>query len=128
MNFFKPFVLDVTKSICLVPPSGEHVEGDLASNGESESVIPKFLLEGLDELLANLVLLKRRVQPSNHRALKTITHLVIFLELDTFLDTIRFIMSSRPKCIAVCTYDALRPIGLTLIIPLRNSKNVPLSY
>jgi len=45
----------VLKAVGLVPSGGEDIEGDLAADGVGEAQIREFLLEGFDELGADLV-------------------------------------------------------------------------
>lgn len=49
--------LDVSQAVGLVPAGGENVEGDLAADGEGQSEAAEFLLDGLDEVGADVVLL-----------------------------------------------------------------------
>jgi hypothetical protein len=60
MDLVKALVFNVTKSIRLVPSRGEHIKGDLTTNGECESIRPELLLEYLDKLLADMVFLVTR--------------------------------------------------------------------
>ena len=49
VNLLKLLVLDVPQGVGLVPPSREHVEGDLPADGEGEGQVGELLLEDLDE-------------------------------------------------------------------------------
>lgn len=52
-------------------------------------------------------------------------YLVVSLKLETLLDASPYMRMNRMHWIGNA-YDALRPMGLTLIMPFRNSINVPL--
>lgn len=69
MDLFKSFIFHVAKCIRFVPARREHIKGDLATNGVREPVGCKILLEGVNEFLANLVLLTgtlfNLIAPSN---------------------------------------------------------------
>lgn len=51
-------------------------------------------------------------------------YLVVRLEVETLLDA--GAVSARVRGARQATYVALRPMGVTLIMPFRNSMNVPL--
>lgn len=91
-------LLEVLERKRLVPAGWEHVEGDLAADAVGEAVVRELLLERLDKRRADLGLL------------------VKLLEVLALLDA----------AVRAETYDALRPIGLTLTMPRRNSTKVPL--
>lgn len=91
-------LLEVLERKRLVPTGREDVEGDLAADAVREAVVRELLLERLDKCRADLGLLVK---------------LLKFLAL----------LDARVR---EETYDALRPIGLTLTMPRRNSTKVPL--
>lgn len=49
--------IDMSQAVSLIPAGGKDIEGDLAADGEGESQAAEFLLEGLDEAGADVVLL-----------------------------------------------------------------------
>ena len=49
VDLFKPFVLDVSERVGLVPAMWENVKRDLATNGKRQAIICKFLLQDLDK-------------------------------------------------------------------------------
>jgi hypothetical protein len=87
MDLLEALVLNVAKSIRLVPSRGEHIKGDLASNGKCESIRPKLFLECLDKRPADMVFLGPRLdQARDLGALISQTYLVVFLKIEPLLN------------------------------------------
>jgi hypothetical protein len=59
VDLFKPFVLDVSERVGLVPAIWENVKRDLATNRESQAIVCKFLLHDLDKSCSHAVYLKK---------------------------------------------------------------------
>lgn len=70
-----------------------------------------------------------QVHEEENRAKRIEAHSIIYFELMTLLYTGEWVRPSMEEAQSNnhnWTYEALRPMGLTLIIPFRNSTNVPL--
>ena len=59
VDLFKPFVLDVSERVGLVPTIWENVKRDLATNSERQAIVWKFLLQDLDKSCSHTVYLKK---------------------------------------------------------------------
>jgi len=64
MNLLKFLISNTSQRICFVPAIWEDIKRDLATNGESQVIIGKLLLENFDEIAAPPMLLEQKV---NHR-------------------------------------------------------------
>jgi hypothetical protein len=59
VDLFKPFVLNVSERVGLVPAIWENVKRDLATNSERQAIVCKFLLQNLDKSCSHTVYLKK---------------------------------------------------------------------
>lgn len=129
--------LDVLQAVGLVPASGEDVERDLATNGEAlfrkrqfpssavnivavedlrETRVGELLLQGLHHILPNVVdlIVANAIVSCDAQKSMLLWRSCPLQGIETYASN-----SSRSSTLA------LRPMGLTLIMPLRNSTNVP---
>ena len=60
VDLFKPFVLDVSERVCLVPAIWKNVKRDFATNRKRQAIVRKFLLQNLDKSCSHTVYLKER--------------------------------------------------------------------
>lgn len=128
MNLFESFILYVAEGVSLVPASGEDIERDLTANRERQTVICEFVFEFFDECSPDTMCLFKFMRTKN-RVKQIGAHSVINFKCMTLLYTGECVRTSVEETQFKdqnWTYEALRPIGLTLIIPFRNSTNVPL--
>jgi len=118
-------VLDMSQAIGLVPPGGEDIKRYLSPDGVGEVVVGELLPEDFHEGSTDTMDLREQIR---HRIFcdNRYANLVVGFELVTF-------RNPRTRLAEVLTvlweaepYVAFRPMGLTLIIPLRNSTKVPL--
>lgn len=58
VNLFEPFVLNMSESVRLVPTAGEDVEGNLAANGKSKTIVGELFFKDSDEGLTDFVNLR----------------------------------------------------------------------
>ena len=56
MDFLETFLADVTETVSLIPASGEHIEGDLATDRVSEVQVGEGILKVLDKLATQTTL------------------------------------------------------------------------
>ncbi len=84
----------------------------------------EFLAEDPHELFTDAALLSRSWGTSSYQGGST--YKIILLEVIPFLDAERSLLRIAMYQVTDRAHVAFRPIGLTLIIPLRYSINVPL--
>jgi len=123
VNLVEILVFKPTKSVRLVPTTRENIKWELATDSESQSIIREFFLEDLNKFCSIAILLCLVISAARKRVYEL--YLVKSFEFNPFQSTTVF-RQLRRITIDMWPDLALRPIGLTLIIPWRNSTKVPL--
>lgn len=130
MYFFKAFVKKAFQAIRFVPSSRENIKGNLAANRIRQATICKLLSEDVNKFGTELMLLRSSVNTRNItiNQKQNETRLIVSLKLIPFFDARLDRVQTQNQNIPVggCADLAFLPIGLTLIIPFRNSTKVPL--
>jgi len=85
VNLVESFVFESTKSIRLVPTTRENIKWELATDGESQSIIGEFFPEDLNEFCSITILLSSVISAARKRVYKS--YLINSFEFDPFLGT-----------------------------------------
>lgn len=130
VDLFESLVLNKPQTITFVPPVGENIKGDLTTNREGQVEIeifgPTLFAKLLNECSADLVFLLAHVS-------LVVAAQLGWLTLSCSSNASRSCLLFHSAYLSEMQTDKLSdtnvaflPIGLTFIIPLRNSTNVPL--
>ena len=125
MDFLQFLVGHASQRVRLVPSIRENIERYFSSYRVRERVVWELLLQSFDHGFSVAMFLRDWRLNGFATVVRRISHLIEQFEF-TALRNAEGQSISAVRTHKITTYVALRPSGLTLTIPLRNSTKVPL--